>query len=192
VSRLQVDGSAFGALTAQSLAAGERIGTRFGATLQARVTGDPLGNLRPTLELTAGLTGYPADGASQGWLTLAPRLSGAWGSWRLDLGHLSRWVAGASPFGVGVDRLAPLHRSDLVATVAFGDAALWSGTVGATVRWDWRSDAQRPGRAVGLERLDLRVAAAGPVAGGHLAVAGDAILAGLLDPRSGRVECRRG
>jgi hypothetical protein len=193
VSRVQLDGSTFAALTAQSLAAGERIGTRIGATLQVRVTGDPIGSLRPTLEAAAGLTGYPpgltdypADGTSQAWLTLSPRLSGAWGPVRLDLGHLSRWVAGVSPFGVGVDRLAPVHRTDLQATVAFGDAALWSGTVGTTVRWDWRSDAQRPGRAVGLERLDLRVAAAGPTAGGRFRVAVDAVLAGLLDPRSGR------
>ena len=184
--RLQLDGSTFAALTAQSLAAGERIGTRIGATLQARVTGDPIGSLRPTLEAAAGLTGYPADGTSQAWLTLSPRLSGAWGPLRLDLAHLSRWVAGASPFGVGVDRLDPVHRSDLQATVDFGDAALWAGTAGATVRWDWRSDAQRPGRAVGLERLDLQVAAAGPVAGGRFGVAVDAVLAGLLDPRTGR------
>jgi hypothetical protein len=186
VSSVQLDGSAFAALTAQSLPGGERIGTRIGATLQARVTADPIGSLRPTLEVASGLTGYPADGASQGWLTLAPRLSAALGPVRLDVGHLSRWVAGASPFGVSVDRLAPVHRSDLQATVAFGDAAAWSGTVATTVRWDWRSDAQRPGRAVGLERLDLRVAAAGPAAGGRLSFAVDALLAGLLDPRSGR------
>jgi len=186
VSRVQLDGSGFAALTAQSLGGGERIGTRVGATLQARVTGDPLGSLLPTLEAATGLTGYPADGVSQGWLTLAPKLSGAWGPVRLDVGHLSRWVAGASPFGVSVDRLAPLHHSDLQATVGVGDAALWSGTVGTTVRWDWRSDPQRPGRAIGLERLDLRVSAAGPAAGGRLSVAVDAVLAGLLDPRFGR------
>jgi hypothetical protein len=186
VSRVQLDGSGFAALTAQSLGGGERIGTRVGATLQARVTGDPLGGLRPTLEVATGLTRYPADGGSQGWLTLAPKASGAWGPLRLDVGHLSRWVAGASPFGVSVDRLAPVHRSDLHAAVGFGDAALWSGTVGTTVRWDWRSDPQRPGRAIGLERLDLRASAAGPAAGGRFSVAVDAVLAGLLDPRSGR------
>ncbi len=186
VSRFQLDAAAFAAVTAQSLGGAERVGSRVGATLQARLSGAPVGGLRPALEAAVGLTGYPADAASQGWLSLAPGLSGAWGPWRLEVAHRSRWVAGASPFGVRVDRLAPLHRTDVQVSVAFGDVQRWAGTAGTTVRWDWRADAARPGRSVGLERLDLRLAAAGPAVSGRLSVSVDAVLAGLVDPRLGR------
>ncbi|MBW6456859.1 MAG: hypothetical protein K0A98_13325, partial [Trueperaceae bacterium] len=150
VATLEASASAFGALTAQTLAGAEIVGTRVGATARIRIGGEPVAGWRPAVELAAGANGYPAGGAPQAWVSVAPRATLTVGALRLDVEHLSRWVWGASPFGVTVDRLGPLHRSDLRAAVAIdpGEGALGPGRLAALVRWDWRADPRRPGRAI--------------------------------------------
>lgn len=188
VEAIEVAASTFGALTAQTLAGAEAVGTRLGGSLRIRVGGEATGGWRPALEVAAGATGYPAGGGPQAWVSVAPRATLTVGGVRLDVEHLSRWVWGASPFGVTVDRLGPLHRSDVRAAVA-GDRSesdLGPSDLAARVRWDWRADPLRPGRSIGLERLDLSGSTSGAAWGGRLSVRADAGLAGAIDPRPGR------
>lgn len=186
VARAEIDAAAVAALTAQTLAAGELVGTRLGGTLRLRVGGEARGGWQPTLEVGAGATGYPAIGGPQAWLSVAPRATLTAGGLRLDVEHLSRWVWGASPFGVSVDRLGPLHRSDLRASLALGGGEEATTRLSLVARWDWRPDPRRVGQRIGLERLDLSGTTAGTVWGGRLAVGVDAALAGALDPRPER------
>lgn len=193
VARVEVDASTFAALTAQTRAEGEIVGTRWGGSLRVRATGEAVGGWRPSLEVGAGASAYPAAAAQQTWVSLAPRATVTSGGLRLDVEHLSRWVWGGSPFGVSVDRLGPLHRSDVRASLAWGGDASGQradgrdpGRLTAALRWDWRPDPQRPGHAIGLERLDLGGSLAGDAWGGRLGVRADAALAGAIDPRPGR------
>ena len=188
VALVEVDASAFTALTAQTLAGGEVVGTRLGGSLRAHVAGEAVGGWRPALEVAAGATAYPAVGSTQTWLSAAPRVTLTAGALRLDVEHLSRWVWGSSPFGVSVDRLGPLHRSDVRASLALtADAGdVGAGRLTAVARWDWRADPQRPGRAIGLERLELSGSTSADAWGGRVSVRADASLAGAVDPRPGR------
>ena len=188
VALVELDASTFAALTAQTLAGAEVVGTRLGGSLRIRVGGESVAGWGPALELAAGATGYPAGGAPQAWVSVAPRAALTVGGLRLDLEHLSRWVWGASPFGETVDRLDPLHRSDVRASVelARGASGERPSRVTAVARWDWRPDPQRPGRAIGLERLELSGVTSAPAWGGRLSVRVDADLEGIIDPRPGR------
>lgn len=186
VAVVEVDASTFTALTAQTLAAGEVVGTRLGGSARVRVAGDLAAGWRPALEVAVGTTAYPGEGALQTWVSAAPRATLTVGGVRLDVEHLSRWVWGASPFGVTVDRLGPLHRSDVRASVTLGADGDGTGRLTAVARWDWRSDPRRPGRAIGLERLELSGSTSGAAWGGRLSVRADAALAGAVDPRPGR------
>lgn len=183
VAEAAVDAEAFVALTAQTLAGDELVGTRLGGSWRLRLGGEPAGGWRPDLEVAAGATAYPAGGGPQAWVSVAPRATLTTGGLRLDLGHLSRWVWGASPFGASLDRLATVHRSDLGGSWA---PAVGEARVTLAARWDWRPDADRPGRAVGLERLDLSASTSGAAWSGRLSVRVDAALAGVVDPRPGR------
>ena len=188
LARVELDASTFIAVTAQTLGGDEVVGTRLGGSLRIRIGGEPVASWRPALEVAAGVTGYPAGGTAQAWASIAPRASLTAGSLRVDLEHLSRWVWGVSPFGVSVDRLAPLHRSDVRASVELARGARGDGPGRLTgvARWDWRPDPHRPGRVIGLERLELSVATSGAAWGGRLSVRADADLEGLIDPRPGR------
>ncbi len=188
VALVELDASTFAALTAQTLAGTEVVGTRLGGSARFRVEGESVAGWRPALEVAAGATGYPAGGTPQTWLSIAPQAALTVAGLRLDLGHVSRWAWGASPFGVTVDRLGALHRSDLRASLELARSASGHGPGKLTVvaRWDWRPDPQRAGRAIGLERLAVSGATSVAAWGGRLSVRADADLEGLVDPRPSR------
>jgi hypothetical protein len=186
VAQVEAEASTFVALTAQSLAGGEIVGTRWGGSLRVHVAGEARAGWRPALEVAAGTTAYPAEGALQTWVSAAPRATLTLAGLRLDVEHLSRWVWGASPFGATVDRLGPLHRSDVRASLTFGADGGGPGRLAAVVRWNWRADPVRPGQAIGLERLELSGSTSGSAWGGRLSVRANASLAGVVDPRPGR------
>ena len=184
---MQASVAAFAAASAQTLAAGEVVGARLGVEGRWRWELAPAPGWRPSLVVTAGATAYPATlgpGAPpQAYLGIAPSVVVEVLGARVTLSHLSRWVAGASPFGASLDRVAPAHRSDL--RVDLGDeAAAWDAYL--ATRWDWRPDPLREGRTIGLERLDVGAALAARVGDGELAVRVDTMLAGVVDPRPER------
>lgn len=179
--------TAFVAASAQTRAAGEVVGARLGVEGRLRWAPPAAAGWRGAIELSGGATAYPATlgvGAEpQSHVSIAPTLVGEAGGWRVSLAHLSRWVAGASPFGVTLDRVDAAHRSDLRVDAGIGSAA-WDAFLAA--RWDWRADPLREGRAVGWERVDVGATGTVPLGIGDLVLRVDAALAGVLDPRAER------
>ena len=187
-ARANASVTAFVAVSSQSLPAEEPVGSRFGVEGRLRTEASPGSEVRPALVLAGGATGYAGDvtAPAQAWVSVEPSVIARGQSWTVEARHLSRWVAGGSPFGTTLDRVVPVHRSDLVATgaSALGDVASLSTRV--AFRWDWRRDELRSGRAVGLERLEVRLDLRRSAWGGEVHLHGDARLAGWLDPRAGR------
>jgi len=187
VARVEAVGSTTVAASAQTLAGSDVIGSRWGVETRMLAVGVERDLARLTVELAGGATGYPAQQAFQAWVSVAPRWVARTGPWRIELAHLSRWVAGASPFGVTLDRRLPAHRTDLTLTAspsAIGGG--WRLASSLTARLDWRADPERSGRPLGVERLRVRFDAEGPAWGGRLVFEGAADLAGWIDPRPGR------
>jgi hypothetical protein len=185
-SRLDLAGSAQASLSAQRLGPEEVVGPRFGVEARLRAVGDELAHGRPGLELAAGATHYPAQATGQAWVALTPSWMARSGPWLIEVSHLARWVAGASPFGVSLDRRVPMQRTDLVLTVSAPGADGWRLAASSTLRLDWRDDPLRPNRLLGLERLRVRFEAEGPAWGGRLEIAASGELAGWVDPRPQR------
>jgi hypothetical protein len=185
-ARLDLAGSAQASLSAQRLGAVEVVGPRFGVEARLRAVGDELAVGQPSLELAAGATHYPSQATGQAWVALTPSWTARSGPWLIEVSHLARWVAGASPFAVSLDRRVPMQRTDLVLTVSAPGADGWRLAASSTVRLDWSADALRPNRLLGLERLRVRFEAEGPAWGGRLEIAASGELAGWVDPRPRR------
>jgi hypothetical protein len=186
LAHLEVGARALVALSAQRLDGTEVVGTRWGIEGRGRLVGvdGPAGRL--SVDLSGGATTYPAHGATQAWLAANPTWVVRAGTLRLQVDHLSQWVAGASPFGVTLDRRAPLHRTDLAVRATATVARGWRGVASLTTRFDWRPDPLRVGRPRGVERLQVRVELSGPGLGGALSLFAAGDLAGWVDPRAGR------
>jgi hypothetical protein len=186
-SSVEIGASAMGALSAQSLEDGaEVVGTRWGVEASARVTAeDPtLGQLETVL--MAGAHHYPRQDATQAWIELAPTWKVRSGPWALEVEHVAVWVAGASPFGVRLDRRLPTQRTDASLTVTTAIAEGWSLSGSATLRLDWSADAAPSGRISGMEWLKVRFDLTGPAWGGLWTFGAAADLAGWIDARPGR------
>jgi hypothetical protein len=185
-TRLEFSVGATGALSAQSLGGVEIVGTRWGVEGRARAVAADRGFGLFVTEVTAGATRYPSQGTDQAWIAVAPVWTLRTGPWVLQLGHVARWVAGASPFGVRLDRRVPTQRTDasLAVTTAIADG--WSLTGSTALRLDWGADAARPGRIRGVERLQVRFDLTGPAWGGRWAIGATGDLAGWVDPRPRR------
>jgi hypothetical protein len=178
--------SAQAALSAQRLGGEEVVGSRFGVEARLLALGAEFEGGRAALEVTAGATGYPLQERAQAWIAVEPRWSVRSGPWVVEVGHLARWVAGESPFGVGLDRRLPLQRTELSMSVATPVGEGWRLEASTSVRLDWGADPLRAGRPVGVERLRVRLEAEGPAWGGRLTVASSGELAGWVDPRPRR------
>jgi len=186
LARLEFGARALVALSAQRLAGEEVVGTRWGVEGRGRLVGSdgPAGRL--AVDLSVGATTYPAQGAWQTWLAASPSWVVRAGALRLQVDHLSQWVAGASPFGATLDRRSPLHRTDLALRAAAPSGGGWRGVASLTTRFDWRPDPLRTGRPRGVERLQVRVELNGRGLGGALSLFAAGDLAGWVDPRPAR------
>ena len=185
-ARLELALSALAALSAQRLDADEVVGSRIGVEARLFAVGDELDHGRTSVEVTAGATHYATHDQGQAWIAVTPRWTTRSGPWVVEIGHLSRWVVGASPFGVALDRRLPLQRTDLSVAVAAPVAEGWQLTASTSLRFDWGADPLRPGHPQGVERLRIRLAAEGPAWDGRLEVAASSELAGWIDPRPRR------
>ncbi len=174
------------ALTGQTEDGVEVAGPRLGVDGHLQLGAAGAGAWSPSVRFDAGATRYPWAARSQVWLAVAPRVEAAFGGVRLDLRHRARWVWGASPFGERVDRLLPLQRTDALVTWSVDLDAGWRLAASLDTRYDWRSDALRPGRAVGVERFTTGFELRGDVGAGVLTADVDVAWAGLVDPRPDR------
>jgi hypothetical protein len=153
------------------------------ARYDAAMGSGPLGTLRVRFE--GGVTGAATPSSGQTWWGVTPRWDVRVGSLELTLSHAYRGVVGSTPFGTDVDRVTPRQLSTLALRVR--DAPVRADL---DVRYDWRADPRRPGRAIGLERARAAVSAtvieASAGTGVRVAARATVELAGVLDPRPGR------
>jgi len=131
------------AVTATGAAGGTSVGSR--ATLDSHwlLRGVPVAGTTPRLAAAAGVGLYPEAisdrgvAATQWWGEVRPGLEWRGGGTSVSFDHRGRWVAGASPFGVAVDRLLPLQETNLNlrSRHAWTDGSL-DARLAVAVNWD--------------------------------------------------------
>lgn len=173
------------ALTGQTRTVWDVAAPRLGVDGRLGWTAPP-GAVAPGLEVAFGATAYPGLPARQTWASVRPGVTLRTGGLRIDAAHFARWVAGGSPFSARVDRVDPLHRSEVVARWTGALPAGIALEASAALRYGWNPDPARAGTPLGVEVLTVRADATVPMGAAAVGVRLDLALAGRVDPRPGR------